>query len=826
MARSGRRLIRSDEAVIPPRADLTGDGVVDSNDVARLVADFGPASHTEQRRARSASEGLEPSSPSTPPSPVARASRLSTSSSVGRASRPSLPSDLNRDGLVDAADLRILLTRLGQPTPTGLGLGFCEEIGCITKKDGSCFCGGDGGDCEDGIGVIGPGSDCGGGGGDSEPDNDIDEDGVDDSEDNCPNTFNPGQSDSGGGGVGDACDGCPFDPTTANPENCDGQDSDGDGSDNDTGGNGDDGDGGELPPPPPPPAPCEASIEGPAFVAVNAPASFTVSLETGGGIDSVEWAAPVGAEVEVDPDSTTTSTLSLTAGPDPSAVTLAATVTTSDNDTCMADHNFVIGQVEFLDASMASADFLDIGHWGADVGNVELSGYDPNHNLINGAGEVFIDTDPDRFFLRIKDPSANENDNAVEHVQVDLATLTGAVDDGSRPITLIETGPETAVFKSEALLLMSPDLPAGDNPDDDVEVWSDRAGGFVGDDQTDDRTHRASIDGEVEVNYVAGNGAQVSASVPVTQREPEDIRRVLRVRVRVHLEPFNDVGYVNTMPDETGGGNGQFDWDDENGNGVHEPGERSEPYADFSRLHEGQPSFARGDIFPNDMGDGWGRIAPPEVVAAQMERANLAWAQAGVKVIQEGPTIVEQAPLVPDPPNNAPWTTIIHDGWFDTNGIGGVDGEITAETIGQQASFDVLEVVFTTAIQAPGAGDILGVAIIPSTSTFLPPDLRENTYVFIGTDDDTPIINSSALDVRMRTLAHEIGHALTNRPDSDANPRPPYIYFLSFADGPTNLDDDPEGRRRIRHSTEFDARTEREPGVFGGIGNRLLVTPQ
>jgi len=57
------RLLRSDEAVIPPRADLTGDGVVDSNDVARLVADLGPASHTEQRRARSASEGLEPSSP-------------------------------------------------------------------------------------------------------------------------------------------------------------------------------------------------------------------------------------------------------------------------------------------------------------------------------------------------------------------------------------------------------------------------------------------------------------------------------------------------------------------------------------------------------------------------------------------------------------------------------------------------------------------------------------------------------------------------------------------------------------------------------------------
>ena len=53
--------------------------------------------------------------------------------------------------------------------------------------------------------------------------NDSDLDGIEDSKDNCPDTFNPNQEDEDGDGVGDACDNCPYN------ENTDQKDTDGDG---------------------------------------------------------------------------------------------------------------------------------------------------------------------------------------------------------------------------------------------------------------------------------------------------------------------------------------------------------------------------------------------------------------------------------------------------------------------------------------------------------------------------------------------------------------------------------------------------------------------
>src|SRR4029079_12932555 len=41
------------------------------------------------------------------------------------------------------------------------------------------------------------------------PDTDIDNDGVPDTVDNCPNISNPEQGDADADGQGDACDGCP-----------------------------------------------------------------------------------------------------------------------------------------------------------------------------------------------------------------------------------------------------------------------------------------------------------------------------------------------------------------------------------------------------------------------------------------------------------------------------------------------------------------------------------------------------------------------------------------------------------------------------------------
>jgi len=44
---------------------------------------------------------------------------------------------------------------------------------------------------------------------DSNPDNDLDDDGVNDDTDNCPNLENAGQEDNDTDGIGDVCDNCP-----------------------------------------------------------------------------------------------------------------------------------------------------------------------------------------------------------------------------------------------------------------------------------------------------------------------------------------------------------------------------------------------------------------------------------------------------------------------------------------------------------------------------------------------------------------------------------------------------------------------------------------
>jgi len=62
-----------------------------------------------------------------------------------------------------------------------------------------------------------------GGNVDDQGDANLDHDGVPDVKDNCPDKYNPSQSDSDEDGIGDVCDDCPF---VANPDQVD---SDGDG---------------------------------------------------------------------------------------------------------------------------------------------------------------------------------------------------------------------------------------------------------------------------------------------------------------------------------------------------------------------------------------------------------------------------------------------------------------------------------------------------------------------------------------------------------------------------------------------------------------------
>ncbi len=72
------------------------------------------------------------------------------------------------------------------------------------------------------------------------------------------------------------------------------------------------------------------------------------------------------------------------------------------------------------------------------------------------------------------------------------------------------------------------------------------------------------------------------------------------------------------------------------------------------------------------------------------------------------------------------------------------------------------------------------------------------------------------LDLRFRTLAHEIGHVLDNGFDNN-NPKQVY-YPANF----TGMDDAVNTYRRITHATEQNARAVRPAGNLAAVGNRML----
>ncbi|RMH32055.1 MAG: hypothetical protein D6692_00075, partial [Planctomycetota bacterium] len=455
------------------------------------------------------------------------------------------------------------------------------------------------GDGTDGTGTVpDDGGDGGGGGGN--PDNDGDGDGVPDATDNCPNAFNPGQADTDGDGLGDACD-------------------------------------------PPPPPQCDISVVGPDTLRNETSASYTLSP----GGTNVVWEVVATPDMVVVDTPLTGSSISLTAL-DAAGVFTVRVSADRNALRCTAVLEVRIVKVDIVGPMIQDMfprkQWLDIGHWGDDRTATELTGYTPgpdglliNGLLINSVPTTFIDSDPDRFMIRVVDDAANADATAKDTIEAGLETLlaTGQTDDDQTMLTLTEAGADTGEFLSEPLLLVSPDLPIGDQPDDDVAVWSVVADGFVPDDATDDRTHRATIDGSVRATYNTGTQT-LSREAPVSQRQPVEARRVLRVRIRIHLEPYNEPfglsrdpnaiptlgGYkglraengvlvvktYNVGIDDTsvGARDGWFTFLDVNNNDRHDPGEPSEPYWDMSRTH-GDPnnSFRRGDHGPNDMGDGW-----------------------------------------------------------------------------------------------------------------------------------------------------------------------------------------------------------------------------
>ena len=588
-----------------------------------------------------------------------------------------------------------------------------------------------------------------------------------------------------------------------------------------TGTNGDDGsnDSGDTTPA------CAGKITGPKFLPVSAPGLFNIMLcDDSSEPDSVQWATPTPAGmVQVKSTSLMSPTLSLIANDIPGEVNLQATVFKGSGQPCIFEFKFFIGDVRFLDMNMGEINndsneemgFLDIGHWGDDAAGNQLTGYTSNGAVINTATSTFIDVDPDRFFIQVWDGTANADPEELDLIEASIQTLrpglSESVDDAETMLKLKETDVDTGVFKSESLLLMSPDLPPPAQPDDDLAVWSKRSG-LPSDNAKGDRTHRAMLGGKVKAAYTPPEGAfPLETTVQVGEPSGPMTPNTLRLRVHVHLEPYMDVGIPPGVGDPdpfgfpVGANNGVFDLNDLNNNGVHDAGEPSEPYLDLSVGVQVQVTnetplesfYHRGDEAPSLIGDGRGPVVTNQHVADQIARANIAWAQAGIHIVMvEGP-IIEEAP------RDANGEDILENGWFDFTASEhfAMLSSITGATP------SVAEVIFTGPIRV---GNVVGNGLtsIPLIHGSLPNNLANNTYILMAPN----------LDIELRTLAHEIGHALTNQIDT---PSPPYIFFPTSA-APTAAGDlAPWLYRRVLHATDLTAHQIRS--CLSCPGNTLLV---
>jgi len=439
-----------------------------------------------------------------------------------------------------------------------------------------------------------------------------------------------------------------------------------------------------------------------------------------------------------------------------------------------------------LDSASMLTDHVEIGHWGADAGT-GLTGYDtmtpPMVINTSSPDGTFIDVDPDRFKVRVSAFYENTNPAMIEDFQVSIGTEGSAADDDD-PITLLETGDNTGIFESEFMLMMSPDLPSADNPDDDYDVYTQRTmpPARIPDDMPEDRTHRADVDGRLLVTY----GAQ-KLSVPVCGRGSGDKRKLLNIQVFVFNEPLMDV----------------------NSNGTYDTGET------FMDISAGATAFGTTGT--------WGAIWTDAQVNRQLDFLRAYTTSACVRITEVGPWLRPNpkgmlfwqpgAPPIPgteghfdDFPDDVNTNTPSRDEEvIQTHHRSAVNKDGTEDN-------DVLDIYFVAPFTA--AGGALG-------SNFTPKFLAEQSP-----PGHPHLICQAHVSLEAATSyndptvsAHEALHQLTNHSDS---PTPPYIFFPDLGsppgDGTTW-----EKARRMTAATEGNARTTRTG--LTDTGNKLLRAP-
>ena len=472
--------------------------------------------------------------------------------------------------------------------------------------------------------------------------------------------------------------------------------------------------------------------------------------------------------------------------------------------------------VQIVNADRKQTTHVNFGLWE----NAYTEG--PDYKVRNSADTTdhFVDLDPERFFVRVFDEEANLDDSQKETVIARIGTedAEGGAADDLTEIELEETGTDTGVFESKAQLLVAPDLPV--NPDDDFEAH-DGGTGPVNDDAFNDRTHWVEVGGGIEAKYLDLNGLEHSSQVFACH--PDSVK-VLTIQPYVLMEPFQDTGYMDPETgDHIGKNDGKFNFKnlngnhDEEGNPIHDPGEPSEPYEDHSAFPRQfdkrgktvfEPRYFPGQHPSSLNGDGFGGFATQQKITKEIERSKIAWAQACI-VIQ---------------PLETKRIHHVNDGLELMADQGYIRGEENypafVEAVRDELAVDILPFFLTPRYK----WSLYGQSMIPSFYT-------TGASGEDGSEIYPPFSFSfidATKDPAYRTLAHEIGHALSNREDRE-NPRPiffPQHYvFAQFGEGEDASplpDTSWETDRRITRDARKECREYRDPSDWTSTGSPLL----
>ena len=368
--------------------------------------------------------------------------------------------------------------------------------------------------------------------------------------------------------------------------------------------------------------------------------------------------------------------------------------------------------------------FLNIGHWGEDVldncdkvPELGVNGYegcedintpcDVINDVIDNETETFIDKDEDRFYIEVNYDSEQLDDGKFDIIEIEIATLknfnksdnSSNIEDNFTSYRLEETGYNTQIFRSEAMLLTTLDLNILDSfgkflvyPDDDFPVYS-KAFNFlekvkVADDSPEgDRTHQVSIDGGVYVKLFDDATFNCEVKIPVCDRADgsDKGRKLLKIRARVYLNPADPTGSTFI----------------------------------------GSKTEAK------------------KIIKKQIQRANLSWAQACIKVELNKKANGQDDIIFEDPPK-------IGNDYVTEMGVDYNERVEIMETIkASKNDEEILEVIFLNELGA-SEGDAGGITMAPCQIH----NQSEHTFVFIAKG----IIKKHHSTV----LTHEIGHALDN----------------------------------------------------------------